>query len=184
MFQTLEKVMIKEANILQYLTKIKNVQIFHWLNEDELQKMLLISSILHFRQGEVIISQDEVSDSLYALVSGEAYVSMKDLKGQNIIICTIQPGESFGEAAIFMTAKRTATVIAATDATLIQTHRKDLIYFFKSYPHAGNKLLMLMILNLLNKLKHANEDLILEKQSDVDLAYVDSLIHDFITQCK
>lgn len=176
--------MIKEANILQYLTKIRNIQIFHWLNEDELQKILLISSILHFKEGEVIISQDEVGDALYALVSGEAYVSMKDLKGQNVIICNIQPGESFGEAAIFMTAKRTATVIAAADATVIQTNRKDLIYFFKSFPHAGNKLLMLMILNLLNKLKHANEDLILEKQSDVDLAYVDSLIHDFITQCK
>lgn len=176
--------MIKEANILQYLTKIKNVQIFHWLNEDELQKMLLISSILHFKSGEVIIAQDDVGDALYALISGEAFISVRDMKGQNVIICAIQPGESFGEAAIFMTAKRTATVTAAADATVIQTNRKDLIYFFKTYPHAGNKLLMLMILNLINKLKHANEDLILEKQSDVDLAYVDSLIHDFITQCK
>jgi CRP-like cAMP-binding protein len=176
--------MIKEANILQYLKKIKTVQIFHWLNEDELQKILLISSILHFKKGEVIISQDEVGDSLYALVSGEAIISIRDLKGQNINICTIQPGESFGEAAIFMAAKRTATVTADTDATVIQTNRKDLIYFFRNYPQAGNKLLMLMILNLINKLKHANEDLILEKQSDVDLAYVDTLIHDFITQCK
>jgi CRP/FNR family transcriptional regulator, cyclic AMP receptor protein len=176
--------MIKEANILQYLKKIKTVQIFHWLNEDELQKILLISSILHFNKGEVIIAQDEVGDALYALVSGEAIISIRDLKGQSVNICTIQPGESFGEAAIFMAAKRTATVMADADTTVIQTNRKDLIYFFRNYPHAGNKLLMLMILNLLNKLKHANEDLILEKQSDVDLAYVDSLIHDFITQCK
>jgi CRP/FNR family cyclic AMP-dependent transcriptional regulator len=171
-----------ESNILQYLAKIKNIQIFHWLNEDELQKILLISSILHFNKGETIISQGEVGDSLYAIISGNVEVSVKDIKDKKVSICRIQQGEIFGEAAIFMTAKRTANIIATMDTTVIQITRKDLIYFFKTFPHAGNKLLMLIILNLLNKLRHANEDLVLEKQSDVDMDYVDTLIQEFISE--
>ncbi len=171
-----------ETNILQYLMKIKNIQIFHWLNEDELQKILLISTILHFKKGETIISQGEVGDSLYAIISGVVEVSVKDMKDKKVTICKIQQGEIFGEAAIFLTAKRTASIIAAEDTTVIQITRKDLIYFFKAYPYAGNKLLMLIILNLLNKLRHANEDLVLEKQSEVDMEYVDSLIQEFISE--
>ena len=174
--------MDQESNILQYLAKIKNIQIFHWLNEDELQKLLLISSILHFKKGETIISQGDVGDSLYAIVSGNVEVSVKDIKDKKVIICSIQQGEIFGEAAIFLTAKRTASIISTMDTIVIQITRKDLIYFFKTYPHAGNKLLMLVILNLLNKLKHANEDLVMEKQTDVDMDYVDSLIQEFISE--
>ena len=176
--------MEQETNILQYLSKIKNIQIFHWLNEDELQKILLISSILHFKKGENIISQGDVGDSLYAIVSGKVEVAVKDIKEKKVAICTIQQGEIFGEAAIFMTAKRTASIIASIDTTVIQVGRKDLIYFFKTFPHAGNKLLMLIILNLLNKLRHANEDLVLEKQSDVDMEYVDSMIQEFISESE
>lgn len=176
--------MIKESNILQFIPTIKNIQIFHWLNEDERQKILLISSILHFAKGERIICQDEIGDALYCLISGEASVSMQDRQGQEVTICRIQPGESFGEAAIFMTAKRTANVTTLTESTVLQTKRKDLIYFFKSYPDAGNRLLMLMILNLINKLKQANKDLVLEKQSEIDPTQLDSLIHDFIKQYK
>ena len=176
--------MIRESNILQYLPEMQNIQIFHWLNEDERQKILLISAIIHYGKGEKIISQDDVGDSVYALISGKANVSVQDMNRKDMPICAIEPGESFGEAAIFMTAKRTATVTTEMDSTVIQTRRKDLIFFFKTYPEAGNKLLMLMILNLINKLKQANEGLVLEKQSDVDPAYVDSLIRDYITQYK
>jgi len=174
--------MEQESNILQYLPKIKNIQIFHWLHEDELQKVLLISSILHFKKGGTIVSQGDIGNCLYAIIKGKIEVSVKDLKEKKVVICTMQQGEIFGEAAIFLTTKRTATITCTEDTSVIQISRKDLLYFFKSYPHAGNKLLMMMILNLLNKLKHANEDLVLEKQSDVDLDYVDTLIHDFIAE--
>ncbi|MEZ4603770.1 MAG: hypothetical protein R2861_10335 [Desulfobacterales bacterium] len=37
--------------------------------KDELQKMLLISSIHHYEKGEKIITQGEVGDSLFAVVA-------------------------------------------------------------------------------------------------------------------
>jgi len=171
-----------ETNILQYLPIVKNIQIFHWLHDDELQKMLLISSILHYEKGEKIITQGEVGDSLYAVVNGEVEVSVKDKKNMDIPISHIQKGEIFGETAIFLVSKRTASVTCSSDTIVMKITRKNLIFYFKAYAHAGNKVLMLMILNLLNKLEHANEDLVLEKQSDLDLNYVDNLIQEFISE--
>ena len=171
-----------ETNILQYLPIVKNIQIFHWLHEDELQKMLLISSIHHYEKGEKIITQGEVGDSLYAVVSGSVDVFVKDKNNKDIPISHINAGEIFGESAIFLANKRTASVICAGNTIVMKISRKNLIFYFKTYAHAGNKLLMLMILNLLNKLKHANEDLVLEKQSDLDFNYVDNLIQEFISE--
>lgn len=171
-----------ETNILQYLPIVKNIQIFHWLHEDELQKMLLISTILHYKKGEKIITQGDVGDSLYAVVSGGVEVFVKDKNKKEIAISHIEKGEIFGESAIFLATKRTASVICSSDTIVMKISRKNLIFYFKTYPHAGNKLLMLMILNLLNKLKHANEDLVLEKQSDLDFNYVDNLIQEFISE--
>jgi CRP-like cAMP-binding protein len=171
-----------ESNILQYLPIVKNIQIFHWLHEDELQKMLLISSIHHYENGEKIITQGEVGDCLYAVVNGNVEVSVKDKNNKNMPISKIEKGEIFGESAIFLASKRTATVTCASDTIIMKISRKNLIFYFKTYPHAGNKLLMLMILNMLNKLRHANEDLILEKQSDLDFNYVDTLIQEFIDE--
>jgi CRP-like cAMP-binding protein len=171
-----------ESNILQYLPIVKNIQIFHWLHEDELQKMLLISSIHHYIKGELVITQGEVGDSLFAVVSGSVEVFVKDKNKKEIPISHIHKGEIFGESAIFLTNKRTASVICSSDTIVMKISRKNLIFYFKTYAHAGNKLLMLMILNLLNKLKHANEDLVLEKQSDLDFDYVDTLIQEFISE--
>ncbi|RJP89067.1 MAG: cyclic nucleotide-binding domain-containing protein [Desulfobacteraceae bacterium] len=174
--------MENETNILKYLQQIKNIQIFHWLHEDELQKILLIAAIHHYKKGEAIISQGEVGDSLYAVLSGSVDVSVKNAQQEKIAISQIHAGEIFGESAIFLASKRTAGVTCSTDTTVMKINRKDLIFYFKAYPNAGNKVLMLMILNLLNKLRHANEDLVLEKQSDLDFDYVDHLIQDFISQ--
>ena len=171
-----------ETNILQYLPIVKNIQIFHWLHEDELQKMLLISSIHHYKEGEKIITQGEVGDCLYAMVNGSVEVFVKDKNNKDIAISKIRKGEIFGESAIFLTTKRTASVTCSDDTIVMKISRKNLIFYFKTYPHAGNKLLMLMILNLLNKLRHANEDLVLEKQSDLDFNYVDTLIQEFISE--
>jgi len=171
-----------ETNILQYLPIVKNIQIFHWLHEEELQKMLLISAILHYGKGEKIITQGEVGDCLYAVVNGMVEVSVKDKNKKDIAISRIGKGEIFGESAIFLANKRTASVTCASETIIMKISRKSLIFYFKTYPNAGNKLLMLIVLNLLNKLKHANEDLVLEKQSDLDFNYVDTLIQEFISE--
>lgn len=171
-----------ETNILQYLPIVKNIQIFHWLHEDELQKMLLISTILHYENGEKIITQGEIGDSLYAVVNGSLEVSVKSKNKKDVVVSRINKSEIFGESAIFLTNKRTATITCLSDTIVMKISRKNLIFYFKTYPHAGNRLLMLIILNLLNKLKHANEDLVLEKQSELDFNDVDNMIQEFISE--
>ncbi len=174
--------MREETELEKFLPDLKSIKIFHWLHETELRKLLIISAILHFDKGETVISQGDVGHHIYAVIEGMVEVSMKDKNDQKVVICNIGEGEIFGEAAIFLASKRTATIACREETTVIRISRQDLIYFFKTHPHAGNKLLMLIVLSLLEKLRHANEDLVLEKQPAVDFGQAADLIQEFIQE--
>lgn len=174
--------MKEETQIDRFLPELKSIKIFHWLHETELRKLLIISTILHYDDGETIINQGDVGNHIYAVLKGEVEVSVRDKNDKKVVICNIGEGEIFGEAAIFLASKRTANIASTKETTVIRISRQDLIYFFKTHPHAGNKLLMLIVLSLLEKLRHANEDLVLEKQPVVDFGQAADLIQEFIQE--
>ena len=164
------------------MSQIQKIRIFSCLNEEERHALLAISSILDFQAGETLVSQNEVGDALYCVLSGKVAVSIKDLHDKDVVISELERGEVIGEAAIFLSARRTASVSAATDTTVIRIKRENLLTFFRNYPQAGNKILTLIILSLLKKIRNTNEDLVLEKQSEIDFDYVDALVQDFINE--
>jgi len=174
--------MREETQIEKYLSELKSVKIFHWLHEIELKKLLRISKLLHYDEDETIINQGDIGNHIYIVIKGEVAVSIKNRHEQQVGICRIGEGEVFGEAAIFLASKRTATITCRREATVVSISRQDFIFFIKSHPGAGNKLLMLIVLSLLEKLRSANEDLVLEKQIQVDFNQAADLIQEFIQE--
>ena len=166
----------------KFLPQIKEIRLFNCLTDHELDALLAISALTEYRKGEKIVYQDDAGDELFAVVRGEGSVTVKDIQDKEVEISKIQKGEVFGEAAVFMTAKRTASITAAANTTVIRIKRKALLTYFRSNPEAGNKILIIIILSLLRKLKNTNEDLVFEKQADIDFDYVDNLVQDFISE--
>jgi hypothetical protein len=62
---------------------------------------------------------------------------------------------------------------------LFRLTRQELIRFIKKYPTTGNKILMVVIYSLLNKLREANQELAFERRVDVGQADVDSIVNEF-----
>lgn len=165
-----------------YAQLVRNVKIFSYLTDEELIRILSVSEILKTKEGEEVVSQGEISESCFAILEGNVQVSVRELSEKEVFICNIETGEMFGEAGIFMTEKRTANVRAGKDAVLLKIHRTGMMAFFRENPQAANKILMLIVLGLLKKLKNANMDLAIERQSDIDFEYADSLIQDFMEE--
>lgn len=86
---------------------------------DELQE-------ISYRQGEVIVHQDDLIDSIYFIAKGIAEVSHKSIfrkKHRLVPIALLQEGENIGlnDTGFFsVTGKRTATVIALSEMLLLQ----------------------------------------------------------------
>lgn len=174
--------MVEVEQIEQYRSLMRNISLFSYLTEAELENILSRGEILHYKKGEKIIYLGDVSPYFYGIIKGSVHVSLRELDGNEVFICTISEGEVFGESAIFMTEKRTADVTSSDDTVALRMHRKEMMAFIKDNPQAGNKILMLIVHSLLHKLREANQELAFEKQSVIDLDDLDSLVQDFMIQ--
>lgn len=174
--------MAEPAEIQQYLPLVREINLFGYMTDEELEKFLELAEIVQYESGERIIYMGDVSPYFYGIVQGSVDVSLRELDDQEVFICTIEKGEVFGESAIFMTEKRTADVTSSEDCIILRMHRKEMLSFLKDNPQAGNKILMLLIYSLLSKLRDANQELAFEKQSVIDLDDIDSLVRDFMNE--
>ena len=88
-----------------------------------------VCDIKQFKAGSVVFQEGTDGECMYIVASGLLEVS---LGGQSLTMK--KPGEFIGEVALFQTGKRTASVIAKSDSTLLSLSKSDLDDAFKKDP--------------------------------------------------
>jgi serine/threonine-protein kinase len=102
----------KAANIVDY---VHHVPFFENFNKEQVKEILNASSIIRARQGKVLVSEGDIDDSFFIILSGKAAVKKSE---QDIAI--ISRGECFGEMSYLSGQARAATVMAKTDCILMK----------------------------------------------------------------
>jgi CRP-like cAMP-binding protein len=128
------------------------------MSEEAFFAFLNGSELMEFEDGEIIISQDDVSQFLYCLIKGSVAISVHE-KGDDFYIYNLEEGEIFGEAAIFLTELRIANVKSSGASLIIRIHRKNLIKFIGEYSQAGNRIFIMLIYSLLKKLRASTREI-------------------------
>lgn len=81
----------------------------------EIAALLQCATRRRFAPKSVILSEGEVADSLYLVLTGSVTVSVEDVEGEELILTYLGPGECFGELGLFeATPRRSASVYART----------------------------------------------------------------------
>jgi len=75
--------------------------------------------------GSLVVAEGEAGNTAYVIVEGRC-VAYRVEGDQEIELRTMGPGDVFGELAVFLETPRTASIRAATDATLIVVTREVL----------------------------------------------------------
>jgi CRP-like cAMP-binding protein len=73
-----------------------------------------------FKAGDYIFFEGDIDFHFYVIESGQVAIFTKNEQGHRIDICTVEPGESFGEFALLSNEPRSASAQALTDCTLIK----------------------------------------------------------------
>ena len=71
-----------------YMSKMRKVLIFRYLEDEALIRILQISNIISYKKNDYIISEGETSPYLFAVLEGSINVSVKKEEGKEIFICT------------------------------------------------------------------------------------------------
>jgi CRP-like cAMP-binding protein len=85
----------------------------------------------NIQSGDAVFREGEAGDFLYYIVKGRY-----DVLVQNVQIATLTPDDVFmGEMSFLLNNRRSATVRAATDGTLIRISKRDFVQAIKEKPH-------------------------------------------------
>ena len=130
------KIARKEAQVEDTVDYVCNLSFFENFNTEQVKEILTASSVLKVSKGSVIVTEGEIDDSLYIILSGKIDVLKNKTK-----INVIDRGQCFGEMAYLSGHPRTATLKANTDcilmkisATLMDRVSKSLqLLFMKSF---------------------------------------------------
>jgi CRP-like cAMP-binding protein len=94
------------------------VPMFQACSQDELSAVAYLASPRALEAGAAIVREGEKGDEFFVLMMGTATVSR-----QGRDVASLEPGEYFGELALFDPAPRNATVTADVPVTLAVLER-------------------------------------------------------------
>jgi CRP-like cAMP-binding protein len=97
----------------------------------------------NYRKGDLIFSEGDRADYVYFIKSGRVSIFIQKFTAEEEI-CQLGPGEHFGEMAVFFKDRRTASVSALTDATLLCVDKNAFLQLLKAdraIAHKVNRIL-------------------------------------------
>lgn len=96
-----------------------------------------------FRAGELVFSQGDPGDALYAVITGRIRIGTGTADGREVFLNIMEPGDTFGEIALLDGGTRTASATAITDAELVSVGREQLFGLLGGEPRVALELLRL-----------------------------------------
>ena len=108
-----------------------------------------------YQNGERIVSQGEVGDSMFVIQAGRVQVFMEE-GGSEIPLSVLEAGEVFGEMALFSREPRAATVRALGEARILTIDKKG---FFK-WIHQDPSLALRILQKMSERIRKLNDEIV------------------------
>src|SRR5438874_1390345 len=128
---------------------LRRSDLFRFLPDEHFEKIRPLLQGERHDFGDLIVKQGDPASAFYILISGRARVVKSGANnGEEIVLATLRPGDSFGEAALTEGGTRTATVRCSTSVEVLRLDRAELLALDpdavrslkQSYPEFGKLL--------------------------------------------
>ena len=116
-------------------SRLAAIPLFSKLNETDLAVAAGAATEQEVAAGEEIVTEGDFGYALYAIESGDAEVTVDGGR-----IATLGPGDIFGEMAVLVSGRRTATVNATSQMLLIALFKRDVWALERQAPETATRL--------------------------------------------
>lgn len=123
---------------------LKKSLIFSSLNEEELSGLAGLSVERSFQPNEFIFWEGDEADYFYVIAQGRIKVVKHASSGKEFIIAFFEPGEMFGEVAVFEGKPYPASAQAISASKVLGINRQNFLDFLATRPKVA-----LRIINIL-----------------------------------
>src|ERR671934_354631 len=131
------------------------VPVFAELAPDDLRRVAEVAVPRRFRAQQVIFREGDSSDTCYVVRKGHARAVRENADGRTMALAHFNPGDIFGELAMFDDERRSATVETLEPVDAVAVAGSDMRRLLREHPDIAVKL----VTALGRRLREANERL-------------------------
>jgi CRP-like cAMP-binding protein len=116
-----------------------------------------------YGDGEEIIRQGNVGESMYVVQSGRVEVIQLSANGEEQHLAFLEAGDFFGEMSVFEKEVRSATVRACGEARVLKIDKKTLLRRIREDPLLAVNLLKTMS----HRIRHLNTEIARHQETEL-----------------
>jgi CRP/FNR family transcriptional regulator, cyclic AMP receptor protein len=151
---------MENNTIKNHLNELREEIIFSLLDDEDIEKIVPFFQLVECPEKTVVFREGDPGDFIGFVISGKVEVKKQtEFKGNQLIIALLTKGAMVGELSMFDKRKRSATVEAVDDTTLLMLRHEALDALIQQYPFTGVKILKGLIRILSLRLRKATERL-------------------------
>lgn len=120
---------------------LARVALFDQLDSGELQKVAAGTTEQHARRGEAIFHRGEPCNGFHIVVYGQVKLVVVSPAGAEKVVRLLGPGESFGEALLFLDKPYILSAIALADSMLLTVDKSVLFAELEKHPSLARKMI-------------------------------------------
>lgn len=125
---------ITKVSIKRIVTFLGGIEIFAKYQVSVLHDIGTAAKVIYITSGDMLLHQNEVSDSFYIVMHGRLRAITYDEKGGETVIGEIGQGEFVGEIGLLIEGPRTASIQAIRDSVLLKFSKEDFDKLLQIYP--------------------------------------------------
>ena len=144
--------------------------LFKGLTNEEMEKVLSVAHEIKWREGDTVITEGEMGETMYIIYSGSVKVSkrltlpqLSDERGHSektlIRMDAVEP-IVVGEVAMLTKAERSATITATKECLVLEISGPELAKLCEADTKIGSKIMGNLAKLLSDRLRQANRDLV------------------------
>ncbi|HVT05067.1 MAG TPA: cyclic nucleotide-binding domain-containing protein [Thermoanaerobaculia bacterium] len=128
-----------EGSVRERIAHLRNrIPVLGAADEDQLRDTFLSASIKQYKDGEVIIRQNDYTNEFLILEDGKVEISIRpEGSAAERKVAEITPGNFFGEMSLISGRRRTATATARGKTRIIEVPRKAMLKLLHTQPRAA-----------------------------------------------
>lgn len=127
---------------------LAQVPLFNSLGDDELARLARGTRELTAARGEILFHKGDAPSGFYLILDGQVKLALTSARGNEKVVDVIGPGQTFGEAVMFMDATHVVFAQALVETRLLLISRAVLLDELENDPQLARKMLAALSMRL------------------------------------
>jgi CRP-like cAMP-binding protein len=126
------------------IESLRNSELFRTLSPEALSAIAAGGRRRSYPRGAVVFLQGDPGDGLYVVLSGRVKITVESSEGDEMLLATLSPPDTFGELALIDGQPRSATAEALEQTELLWIGRDAFRAAYEKLPQVAESLLLIL----------------------------------------